>query len=88
MCLSGLGGLGLERQCEVPGQELVDPADGVVRDPGEHGAEIEFRIEAIQFCRSDKAVHGGGTLATAIGRQFIMPEFWHAKSLSPTRFIH
>lgn len=27
-------------------------------------------------------------LTAVIGRQFIMPEFWHTKSLSPTRFIH
>ena len=67
MCLSGLGGLGLYRQGEVPGQEFLDTADGMVGDLGEHGAEIELRIEAVQLCRSDQAVHGGGPFSTAIG---------------------
>jgi len=34
---------------------------------GQHGSEIEFRIEVVQLGRSDKAVHGGGTFATAVG---------------------
>jgi len=52
VCLSGLGGLGLYRQGEVPGQQFLDTADGMVGDLGEHGAEIELRIEAVQLCRS------------------------------------
>ena len=41
MCLSGLGGLGLYRQGEVPGQQFLDTADGMVGDLGEHGAEMK-----------------------------------------------
>ncbi len=67
MCLSGLRGLGLYRQGEVPGQELVDAADGMVGDLGEHGAEIELRIEAVQFCRSDQRVDSRGAFATRVG---------------------
>src|ERR1700683_2033397 len=66
MCLSGLGGLGLEGRIDVPGQELVDAADGMVWDLRQDGAEIEFRVEAVQLRRSDQAVQGGGAFATAV----------------------
>ena len=39
----------------------------MVGDLGQDGAEIESGVEAIQFCRSDQAVHGGGTLSAAVG---------------------
>ena len=59
----------------------------MVGDLGQHGAEIEFRVEPVQLRRSDQAVDGGGTLASTIGRQFIVPEFWRMKSQLPTLFI-
>src|SRR5271156_3183660 len=52
----------------------------------EHCTKIERRIDAVQFGSADQAVEGGSPLAARIGRQFIMPEFWHAKSRSRTRF--
>jgi hypothetical protein len=63
----------LERWGEVPRQEFLDAADGMVRDLGQHGAEIEFRIEAIQFCRSDEAVNGGVMFAatTSVIAKFV-----------------
>ena len=57
----------MEGRCQVPGLEFVDPADWMVRDLGQDGAEVEFRVEAVQFCRSDESVDGSGTLAAAIG---------------------
>jgi hypothetical protein len=57
--------LGLEKGGEVPKQEFLDAADGMVRDPGQHGAEIEFRIEAVELGRPNDAVHVSGTLAAA-----------------------
>jgi hypothetical protein len=39
----------------------------MVRDLGQHGAKIEFRIEAVELGRSNKAVHVSGTFAAAIG---------------------
>ena len=63
--LSGLGRVGLQRGREVPGQELLYAADWVVGNLGQHGAEVEFRVEAVQFCRSDEAIDGGGPLAAA-----------------------
>ena len=44
------------------------------------------RVESIQLGRSDETVERRRSLAAGIGRQFIMPEFWHAKSRSRTRF--
>lgn len=68
MRLSGLGGgVGLKRGGEVPGQELLYAADGVVDDLGQDSAEVELRTESVQFGRSDEAVDGSGTLAAAIG---------------------
>ena len=45
------GGLrdGLERVGQVPGQQLGDAADGVVSDLGQHRAQVEFRIEAVEL---------------------------------------
>jgi len=50
VCLSGLGGGGLKRGGEVPGEQFLDTTDGMVGDLGQHCAEVELRIEAVQFC--------------------------------------
>ncbi len=60
----------------------------MLRDLREHGAKVVRRIKSIQFGGSDEAVDGSRAVAAGIGRQFIMPEFWHAKSRSRTRFTH
>jgi hypothetical protein len=39
-------------------------------------AEIDLRVQAIEFGRADQAMHGRSTFATAVGGQFIMTEFW------------
>jgi hypothetical protein len=51
VCLGGLGGLGLERQGKIPGQEFLDAADGMISDLGQYAAEIELRVEAVQLRR-------------------------------------
>jgi hypothetical protein len=38
----------------------------MVCDLGQHIAQVEFRIEAVQLGRSNQAVHGGGPFSTAI----------------------
>ena len=45
------GGLrdGLECVGQVPGQQFGDAADGVVGDLGQHRAQVEFRIEAVEL---------------------------------------
>ena len=59
------GGLrgGLERVGQVPGQQLANAVDGVIGDLAEHGAQVEFRIEAVELGRADQRVDGGGALA-------------------------
>ena len=83
-----MGSLGLEALCQVPWQQIGDAADGVLGDSGEYGSEIVLRVDAGELGRTDERVDGSGALAAGVGRQFIMPEFWCAKSLSPTHFIH
>jgi hypothetical protein len=43
---------GLVRNGQVPGQQITDVVDGVIGDLTEHGAQIEFRIEAVELGRS------------------------------------
>ena len=59
----------------------------MIGDASQYLAEISFRVETVEFGRSDQAVNDRRAFAAGIGRQFIMPEFWHAKLVSRTRFI-
>jgi hypothetical protein len=47
----------------------------MVRDLCQHGAEIEFRVEAVEFGRSNEAVYGSGAVATrvGVGEQIVLP---------------
>ena len=73
---------------QVPGQEFLDTVDRVIGDALQDMAKIEFGVEIVELGRAEQAVNGRRAFAAGIGRQFIMPEFWHAKSLSHTRFTH
>jgi hypothetical protein len=44
-----LGGLGPDLGSDVPGQEFLDAADGMVCDLGQDGAVVELRIKAIKL---------------------------------------
>ena len=59
----------------------------MIGDALEDVAQVELRIEAVELGRTDERVHRCGALTAAVGRQFIMPEFWDAKLPSHTRFI-
>jgi hypothetical protein len=72
----------------MPGHQFLDSIDGMLGDFRQDGTKIKRRVEPIQFGSSDETVERRRSLAARIGRQFIMPEFWHAKSLSHTRFTH
>ena len=54
MCLSGFGSVGVKRGCQVPGQEILDLADGMISDPCQHRSEIEFRIQSVELGRTDE----------------------------------
>jgi hypothetical protein len=52
----------------VPRQQLIDPADGVVCDLCQDGAEIWLRrIHAVELRRSQQRVDGRSRLPTAVG---------------------
>jgi hypothetical protein len=51
----------------------------MIGDALENVAKIEFRVEAVELGCTEQAIDGGNAFAALIGRQFIMPEFWHAK---------
>ena len=59
----------------VPGQQLVDAAEGMIGDTAEHLAQPAFRIDAVEAGRSQQRIDGSCVLTACVGRQFIMPEF-------------
>ena len=72
---------------DVPGQELCDAVDRVVGDARQEFAQVGLGIKPVELRRSDQAVESGRTLSAAVGRQFIVPEFWLMKSQLHTLFI-
>ncbi len=60
---------------EMPWQQFLDAVDGMLGDAREHLAQVSFRIQAIELGRADKAVEGGGSLATSVGsrKEKILP---------------
>ena len=67
--------MSLKGGCQGPGQQFIDAADGMFGDLGEHGAEVEFRVEPVELGRADGRVDVGGALATAVGagKQEVLP---------------
>ena len=51
---------------QVPGQELVDAADRMIGDALQDMAQIELRIEIVEFGRTEQAVDGRCALAASI----------------------
>ena len=43
-------------ESDVPGEQVFDAVDGMIRDAGQHGTEIELRVEAGEFSRADQRV--------------------------------
>jgi hypothetical protein len=70
----------LQLRGQVPRQEFMYTVDGMISDSLQDMSQIELRIQIVEFGRAEQAVNGRGAFAAGIGRQFIMPEFWHAKS--------
>jgi len=59
----GLADLG---KGSVPGQEFFDSMDWMVCNTREHVREVGFRIDTVQLCRANQAVHRGSALAAGI----------------------
>ena len=53
---------------ESPGQKLMDASDGMIGYGFEDLAQIEFRIDAVQFGRAEQSVDRSRTFSTGIGR--------------------
>ena len=51
---------------DVPPQQVGDAVDRVFSDVGEDMPEIELRIEAVEFGRSDERVEGCGAFTTLV----------------------
>jgi len=52
---------------DAPGQQLVDAADGVIGDVGEHVTQIRLGVEPVELCGADERVEIGGALTPAVG---------------------
>ena len=61
-----LWGYGLVGQGEVPGQQVVDPADGVVCDAFRDVVEVDLRVEAVEFGGAEQRVHGCGAFSSRV----------------------
>jgi hypothetical protein len=51
---------------ESPGQKLMDASDGMIGYGFEDLAQIEFRIDAVQFGRAEQSVDRSRTFSTGI----------------------
>jgi hypothetical protein len=51
----------------VPGKELIQPADRVIGDAGEHIGEPGLRVDVVELGGLDQRVEDGGALPAAIG---------------------
>ena len=54
------------RPFPVPGQQLVELANVVIVDAGEHLGKPSLRVDVIEPRGLDQSVHDGGTFAAAI----------------------
>ena len=52
---------------DVPGQQLVDAADGVIGDVGEHVAQVCLGVNPVELCCADEGVEVGSAHATTVG---------------------
>lgn len=52
---------------DVPGQQFFDAVNGMLRDAGEHLAQIEFWIHSVQLGAAHERVDGGCAMSSGIG---------------------
>jgi hypothetical protein len=66
-----------ERRDVYPGQELVEPVDGVaVGEPREHVGEIGLGIDGVELAGLDERGEDRPVLAAAIRGDLMMPGVW------------
>lgn len=66
---------------------MADPVDWVIGNTGQHGPQIGFGIDAIEFGGLDQRQDAGGAFAAFVRRGVIMPGVWAVRLLSPIRSI-
>ena len=54
-------------QVAVPGQEIINPIDGMIGDMRQHVTQPGFGVDTVQLGRADQRVDRGGALAAAVG---------------------
>ena len=54
-------------QVAVPGQEIINPIDGMIGDMCQHVTQPGFGVDTVQLARADQRVDRGGALAAAVG---------------------
>jgi len=52
---------------KFPREQVGDAVDGVCGNLGEHGAEVQFRIEAVELGGADEAVERSSAISACIG---------------------
>ena len=62
----GVDGLIEKSRGHVPGQKFLDLAHRMIGDSGEDMRQVGFRIDAVEFGRTDQAVHGRGPIAARV----------------------
>lgn len=50
--------------CQMPGQQVINPVDRMIRNARQHMAQICFRIDVIELGGDNQAVDSGSALAT------------------------
>src|SRR6478609_5686752 len=51
----------------IPGQQLIEPVDGVIVDAGQHVGEPGLRIDVVELRRHDQRGHDSGAVGAAFG---------------------
>ena len=73
----------------MPRQQVVEFADSVVGNSLDDEAQISFRVEAIEFRRTDQAVNRGGTITAGIrtGKQEVLSAKRHCAQCPFRRIV-
>ena len=69
----------------MPGEQLVDAGDLVIRDAAKNVSKPDLRIDAVELRRFDEGVGNCRCLSTALRRDPIMPGVWGTRWRS---YIH
>src|SRR5690349_1884827 len=51
----------------IPGQQLIEPVDGVIVDAGEYVGEPGLRVDVVELRRHDQRRHDSGAVGAAFG---------------------